>query len=44
MGTNKYTQIIADQQIEVEQFELSKICNRPEEALVDLDRDRKSVV
>ena len=44
MGTNKYTQIIADQQIEVEQFELSKICNRPEEALVDLDSPLAQIV
>ena len=44
MGTNKYTQIIADQQIEVEQFELSKICNRPEEVLVDLDSPLAQIV
>ena len=44
MTSNKYTQVIADQRIEVEQFELSEICNRPEEALVDLDSPLAQIV
>lgn len=44
MTTNKYSQIIADQRIEVEKFELSEVCNRPEEALVDLDSPLAQIV
>ena len=44
MKTNKYAQIIADQRIEVEQFELAEICNRPEEALVDLESPLAQIV
>ena len=44
MNTNKYTQIIADQRIEIEQFELAEICNRPEEALVDLESPLAQIV
>lgn len=44
MTSNKYTQVIADQRIELEQFELSKICKRPEEALVNLDSPLAQIV
>lgn len=44
MKSNKYSQIIADQRIEVEQFKLSEVCNRPEEALVDLDSPLAQIV
>lgn len=44
MNSNKYSQVIADQRIEVESFELSEICNRPEEALVDLESPLAQIV
>lgn len=44
MISNKYLQVIADQRIEVEQFELREICNRPEEALVDLNSPLAQIV
>ena len=44
MKTNKYAQVIADQRIEVDQFELAEICNRPEEALVDLESPLAQII
>lgn len=44
MKTNKYMQVIADQQLEVKGFNLRKICNRPEEVLMDLDSPLAQIV
>ncbi len=44
MNSNKYSQIIADQRIEIEQFKLSEVCDRAEEALVDLDSPLAQIV
>lgn len=44
MNTNKYTRVIADQQIEVVEFELNSICHRYEEGLVDLDSPLAQIV
>ena len=44
MNTNKYTRVIADQQIEVTNFELDSICHRAEEQLVDLDSPLAQIV
>ncbi|MFV0553418.1 MAG: ATP-binding protein [Mangrovibacterium sp.] len=44
MNSSKYTQVIADQRLEVEQFELNEVCHRPEEALVDLDSPLAQIV
>lgn len=44
MVLNRYSQVVADQRIEVENFELSEICNRQEEALVDLQSPLAQIV
>ncbi len=44
MTSNRYSQVVADQRIEIEQFELNEICNRPEEALVDLESPLAQIV
>ncbi len=44
MTSNKYSQIIADQRLEIEQFELSEVCDRPEESLVDLESPLAQIV
>jgi len=44
MATNKYSKIVADQQIEVLNFDLEKVCNRAEEGLVDLDSPLAQIV
>ena len=44
MATNRYTKVIADQRIEVLEFELDKICHRVEEAFFDLDSSLAQIV
>lgn len=44
MVTNKYQRVIADQQIEVLDFDLKKFCNRTEEALFDLESPLAQIV
>jgi len=44
MITNKYQRVIADQQIEVLDFDLKKVCNRTEEALFDLESPLAQIV
>ncbi|OFY39853.1 MAG: AAA family ATPase [Bacteroidetes bacterium GWF2_40_14] len=44
MVTNKYQRVIADQQIEVFEFDLQKFCTRTEEALFDLESPLAQIV
>ncbi len=44
MNTNKYVRTLADQQVEIEEFDLNAVCHRPEEALVDLDSPLAQIV
>jgi len=44
MTTNRYSKIVADQQMEVLNFDLEKVCKREEEGLVDLDSPLAQIV
>lgn len=44
MISNRFTKIVADQQLEVIGFDLDMVCHRPEEELVDLDSPLAQIV
>lgn len=44
MATNRYSKIVADQQMEVLNFDLEKVCKREEEGLLDLDSPLAQIV
>jgi len=44
MLTNKFQRIIADQQLEVSEFDLTKVCRRSEESLFDLESPLAQIV